>query len=87
MTDKILQLVIGELQSKCDPSQIPKRKTWLIYRMRDLLSNARYEKKHKVFAERGGNPLFQSKGYPAEKQRDISTAISSDQPLGPKSFS
>lgn len=61
MTDKVLQLVIGELQSKCDLTHIPKRRTRLIYRMRDLLSNARYEKKHKVFAERGGNSLSQSK--------------------------
>lgn len=87
MTDKVLQLVIGELQSKCDLIHISNRRTWLIYRMRDLLSNARYEKKHKVFAERGGTSLSPPEGHSADKQRDISTAISSDQPLGPKSFS
>lgn len=49
MTDKVLQLVIGELQSKYVIPEFSADS-----RMRGLLSNARFEKKHNVYAERGG---------------------------------
>jgi hypothetical protein len=56
-------------------------------RMRGLLSNARFEKKHKVYAERGGVYSETLQGNEADRKRDTNTVISSDQRPEQKSFS